>query len=49
MRYAEITERLAALGGAKWKVHLAARQRAAAGEDILLLTIGEPDAPPRPR
>ncbi len=48
MRYAEITDRLAPLGGAKWEVHLTARHRAAAGEDILFLTIGEPDAPPPP-
>lgn len=48
MRYAEITERLAHLGGAKWEVHVAARKRAAQGEDILFLSIGEPDAPPPP-
>ena len=48
MRYAEITERLGPLGGAKWEVHITARQRAAKGEDILFLTIGEPDASPPP-
>ena len=48
MRYAEITERLGPLGGAKWEVHITARQRAAKGEDILFLSIGEPDASPPP-
>lgn len=48
MRYAEITERLAHLGGAKWEVHIAARTRAAEGRDILFLSIGEPDLPPPP-
>lgn len=42
---ASITERLALLGGARWEVHFAARRRVAAGEDIIELTIGEPDVP----
>jgi len=45
MRYAAITDRLAELGGAKWAVHNAARDRGAAGEKIIELTIGEPDIP----
>ncbi len=48
MRYAEITERLAHLGGAKWEVHIRAKAMAAAGVDILSLSIGEPDVPPPP-
>lgn len=46
MRYASITDRLAGLGGEKWRVHLAARAMAAAGEDVIELTIGEPDQVP---
>ncbi len=46
MRYAAISERLAHLGGAKWRLHEAARARVAAGEEILSLAIGEPDLPP---
>ena len=46
MRYAAVTERLAGLGGAKWEVHAIAKAMIAAGEDVLLLTIGEPDVPP---
>ena len=40
-----LTERLARLGGAKWAVHFDARRRVQAGEDIIELTIGEPDIP----
>lgn len=43
MRYAGITDRLANLGGEKWAVHNAAREMTAAGEDVIELTIGEPD------
>ena len=45
MRYAPITERLAGLGGAKWDVHVRARELAAQGRDVIELTIGEPDVP----
>ncbi|MEJ2409529.1 MAG: pyridoxal phosphate-dependent aminotransferase [Novosphingobium sp.] len=48
MRYAGITDRLADLGGEKWAIHNAARARAADGEDIIELTIGEPDIPVDP-
>ena len=48
MRYAAITERLRTLGGDKWAVHNAARARRDAGEDIIELTIGEPDISPAP-
>jgi len=48
MRYAAITERLRTLGGDKWAVHNAARARRDAGEEILELTIGEPDISPAP-
>lgn len=45
MRYASVTERLAGLGGAKWALHARAREMKARGEDIIELTIGEPDVP----
>lgn len=48
MRYALITERLAGLGSDRWALHIAARQREAAGETIIELTIGEPDIAPDP-
>ena len=40
---ASITRRLASLGSERWELHYEARQRIAAGEDIIELTIGEPD------
>ncbi|WP_264212522.1 pyridoxal phosphate-dependent aminotransferase [Leisingera thetidis] len=48
MRLTAITERLAGLGGGKWEVHLKARQMAAAGADLIEMTIGEPDVPTPP-
>ena len=50
MRYAAIADRAAGTGPAgKWAVHFAARERAARGESIIEMTIGEPDVPPSPR
>ncbi|WP_339109571.1 pyridoxal phosphate-dependent aminotransferase [Thioclava sp. GXIMD4216] len=48
MRYASVTDRLYTLGSDKWAVHFAARDRVAQGQDILELTIGEPDIAPAP-
>lgn len=49
MRHTAITRRLAGLGGAKWEVHVKARDLVAQGRDIIELTIGEPDvATPAP-
>ena len=42
---ASITGRLAELGSARWEVHFESRRRLAAGQDIIELTIGEPDVP----
>lgn len=45
MRFADVTRRLAGLGGAKWAVYSEARARIAKGADIIEMTIGEPDVP----
>ena len=45
MRYAPLLDRLQGLGGAKWEIHRLARQKKAEGQDIIELTIGEPDVP----
>ncbi|MCA0905683.1 pyridoxal phosphate-dependent aminotransferase [Ruegeria marisrubri] len=45
MKTTSVTERLAGLGGAKWGVHLKARDLIKAGADIVEMTIGEPDVP----
>jgi len=46
MQYSSVTENLKNLGSNKWAVHVEARKRIAAGDDIIELTIGEPDMPP---
>jgi arginine:pyruvate transaminase len=46
MKLASITDRLASLGAEKWRVHVDGRRRAAAGEKLIFLSIGEPDLPP---
>lgn len=46
MRYASLTGRLMGLGGAKWAVHHEGGVRARAGQDLIFLSIGEPDLPP---
>lgn len=47
MKYASIATRLADLGSAKWAVHIDGKLRAAKGEKMIFLSIGEPDlAPP---
>jgi arginine:pyruvate transaminase len=46
MHYAAITERLKGLGSEKWLVHIEGRRREAQGEELIFLSIGEPDAPP---
>jgi arginine:pyruvate transaminase len=46
MKFATVTERLAGLGGAKWRVHERAAAMARAGRDVIRLTIGEPDTSP---
>ncbi|WIY25159.1 pyridoxal phosphate-dependent aminotransferase [Parasedimentitalea psychrophila] len=43
MKTTAITRRLDGLGGAKWELHLKARDMIAAGADIVEMTIGEPD------
>ena len=49
MRFATVTDRLAGLGGAKWAIHARARAMKAAGEEVIELTIGEPDVPTPPQ
>lgn len=46
MRFSRLTRRLDGLGSEKWAVHVEARARRARGEDVIMLSIGEPDLPP---
>ncbi len=48
MKYASISDRLDGMGAANWAVHIAGRQRANHGADLIFLSIGEPDLPPPP-
>ncbi len=47
-RFSDRAQALAGLGGAKWELHFAAQAKIAAGEDILALSIGEPEVLPPP-
>ncbi|MGZ9811394.1 pyridoxal phosphate-dependent aminotransferase [Pseudoroseicyclus sp. H15] len=47
-RHAPILDRLGDLGGAKWEIYFRARELAAAGREIIDLTIGNPDVPVAP-
>jgi arginine:pyruvate transaminase len=46
MRFASISERLKGLGSDKWFVHIEGAKRRASGQDVIMLSIGEPDFPP---
>jgi arginine:pyruvate transaminase len=46
MKLANIVDRLSGLGSEKWAVHAEGKRRAAAGEPMIFLSIGEPDAQP---
>lgn len=46
MRFAKISERVSGLGSDKWAVHFEGKQRLAAGEKLIFLSIGEPDLAP---
>ena len=48
MKYASISDRLDGLGASKWAVHFAGKRRVQAGDDVILLSIGEPDLAPPP-
>ncbi|HVH73739.1 MAG TPA: pyridoxal phosphate-dependent aminotransferase [Stellaceae bacterium] len=45
MRFSPLTERIGGRGAGAWTVHIEARRRREAGEDVILLTVGDPDQP----
>ena len=45
MKFSKLTNRIAELGSDKWALHLAARKLKENNEDVIELTIGEPDQP----
>src|SRR5437588_8336882 len=46
MRYSPLVERIAGRGAGAWDVHMEARRRRDGGEDIIFLTVGDPDQDP---
>src|SRR5437868_14140789 len=46
MRFSPRVDRLAGHGADAWSVHIEARRRQQAGEDIIFLTVGDPDQEP---
>ena len=45
LRYSDLTNRLKVQTSDVWGVHTEAQRRAAAGEDIIMLSLGDPDFP----
>ncbi|AOE86545.1 pyridoxal phosphate-dependent aminotransferase [Pseudomonas sp. TCU-HL1] len=43
MRFSDLTQRIAGDGAAAWNIHYRALERQAQGDDILLLSVGDPD------
>lgn len=41
MRYSSLKDRVGGMGDAAWEIHRRASERAAAGEDIIILSVGE--------
>jgi arginine:pyruvate transaminase len=48
MRFSSLVERVAGRGSGAWAVHHEAVRRRAEGQDVVLLTVGDPDLPPPP-
>ena len=46
MRFSPLVDRVAGKGAAAWQIHLDAIQQKAAGREIVLLTVGDPDQKP---
>ena len=46
MRLAKMADRVAGLGAEKWAVHIEGKRRSLSGEELIFLSIGEPDLPP---
>jgi arginine:pyruvate transaminase len=46
LHYAPLTQRIAGSGAGAWAVHVEAARRRDAGEDVIFLTVGDPDQPP---
>lgn len=43
MQYATLTQRIAGEGASAWNIHFRAKAREARGEDVIILSVGDPD------
>lgn len=48
MRFSPLTERVAGRGAGAWTIHQHAMRLRDSGEDVIFLTVGDPDQPPPP-
>lgn len=48
MRFSSVVDRVAGKGASAWGVHIQAARQRAAGRDIIMLTVGDPDQAPAP-
>ena len=49
MKYSNVTRRIAGEGSSAWDIHFRAQERLASGEDVVILSVGDPDfATPAP-
>jgi arginine:pyruvate transaminase len=49
MRFSPLVDRISGRGAGAWRVHMEAARRRDAGQDVIFLTVGDPDqAPPEP-
>ncbi|HEX3862272.1 MAG TPA: pyridoxal phosphate-dependent aminotransferase [Stellaceae bacterium] len=46
MRYSPLVARIGGAGASAWAIHFEASRRRAAGDDIIMLTVGDPDQDP---
>jgi arginine:pyruvate transaminase len=46
MRFSPLVDRVAGKGASAWRIHFEAVRRQTAGEEIIFLTVGDPDQPP---
>ena len=43
MPYSALTQRIAGEGASAWNIHFRAKARQARGEDVIILSVGDPD------
>jgi len=43
MQYSQLVDRISGEGASAWKLHVKATQAAAAGEDVIVMSVGDPD------